>query len=155
MSAAWEEYLGTARRLDAVRRGAVTVEGEQSRAARATVEELTRVRARLAAQHNRLRELGVPEEELYPSPAELTAAVAGGPVAAEATAGGDVAGDGAAGDDPPAAPEAATPEGPGAVWTALRRSRALAESADAALAPPRRWQALVSRIRGLFRRPPG
>lgn len=84
MSASWEEYLAAAQRLDAVRCGAATAAGEQAKAVQTAREELTGVRARLAPQHSRLRDAGVPEADLRPSPADLAAAtraVAGGPTA--------------------------------------------------------------------------
>lgn len=132
---AWEEYLAATRRLDALRRGAVTAEDEPGRVATATFEELTRVRVRLAEQRIRLRMLGVPEEELHPSSDELAAARArdGDPVA-HPTGTADGADGGSA--------AAFTTDGPGMIWAALRRSRALADQADAALAPPRGWAAL-------------
>lgn len=71
---AWREYLAAAQRLDAVRRGAATAAAEQDRLLRAAREELTGVRARLAPQHARLRELGVPADQLVPQPAESAAA---------------------------------------------------------------------------------
>ena len=80
----WEEYLAAARRLDAVRRAAADAAAEQARTVQAAREELTRLRARLAPQQSRLRDLGVPEAELQPSPAEVAAAaeaMADGPAA--------------------------------------------------------------------------
>lgn len=98
---AWQDYLAAAGRLDAVRRGAAAAASEQAQAVQAAREELTGVRARLAPQHSRLRGLGVPDWELAPGPAELSAAA------------GTVAG------------------GPGAVLAALRGARATADAADA------------------------
>jgi hypothetical protein len=83
--AAWQEYLAAARRLDAVRRGAVAAAGEQAESVQTAREELTGVRARLVPQQSRLRGLGVSEMELLPSPPEVAMAVramAGGPAAA-------------------------------------------------------------------------
>lgn len=179
---AWEEYLAAARRLDALRRGAATAEDEPGRAATATLAELTRVRAQLATQHTELRALGVPEDELLPSPAELAAAARddragldggdggdrGGTAGADQRPGADGPGadgfgtdgrDGLAGTDGRLGGLAGV-DGLGAVWTALRRSRALAERADAILAAPRGWTArfrgtaLARGIRGLFTRTP-
>lgn len=138
---AWEEYLAAARRLDALRRGAVTAEDEPGRVATATFEELTRVRVRLADQRSRLRMLGVPEEELHPSSDELAAARArNGDAVAHPTA-----------DEPDGGSAGLAADGPGMIWAALRRSRALADQADAALAPPRGWAALRAWGRRLFR----
>ncbi|SCL39990.1 hypothetical protein GA0074692_5556 [Micromonospora pallida] len=84
VAAAWTDYLAAARQLDGVRRGAATAAGAQARSVEAAREELTTVRARLAAQQSRLRERGVPAMSLAPSPPELTAAarsMAAGPVA--------------------------------------------------------------------------
>ena len=75
----------------------------QSQAVQAARAELTGVRARLAPQRSRLADLGVPEAQLTPTPAELSAAavaVAGGPMP---------------------------------VMAALRQARATADAADAAL----------------------
>jgi hypothetical protein len=47
---AWEEYLATARRLDAVRRDAATTAATQAAAVRTAHEELAYVRGRLALQ---------------------------------------------------------------------------------------------------------
>jgi hypothetical protein len=103
MSASWEEYQAAAQRLDAVRRGAATAAGEQAKAVQTARDELTGVRARLAPQHSRLRDAGVPEAALRPSPADLAAATR------------------------------AVADGPEAVLAALRQARATADSADAAL----------------------
>jgi hypothetical protein len=100
---AWEEYLSAARALDAVRRSAATAAGEQAQAVQAARDELTRVRTRLAPQQSRLRDLGVPEAQLIPSPTEVAAAAQG------------MAG------------------GPDAVLAALRQAWASADVADAAL----------------------
>lgn len=101
--AAWTEYLAAARQLDGVRRDAATAAGEQARSVQAAREELTAVRARLASQETRLRELGVPPISLVPTPPELTEA-------ARSMAGG-----------------------PAAVLAALRAARSRADAADAAL----------------------
>lgn len=103
MTEPWDEYLAAARRLDAVRHGAATAAGVQAEAVQAAHEELTRVRARLAPQQSRLRELGVPEVDLLPSPPERA-------VATRATTGG-----------------------PEAVLAALRRARITADAADTAM----------------------
>ncbi|MDG4828047.1 hypothetical protein O7627_01860 [Solwaraspora sp. WMMD1047] len=74
----WQDYLAAAQRLDAVRRGsepagsgpAGSGPAETIRAAR---DELARLRARLALQHAQLRALGVPEDDLRPTAAELAA----------------------------------------------------------------------------------
>jgi hypothetical protein len=100
---AWSDYLSAAQRLDAVRRGAASVATEQERTLRAARDEAGGVRARLAPQRARLRELGVPEEELNPDPAELAAAAA--------AVGGD----------------------PAAALAALRQARVTADAADAAV----------------------
>ena len=71
---AWQEYLAAAQRLDAVRRGATAAAGQQAQGVQTAREELTGVRARLVPQQSRLRELGVPEEELLPSQPEVAAA---------------------------------------------------------------------------------
>ena len=74
--------LRAAQRLDAIRRGAATAAGEQAQAVRAAREELGAVRARLVPQQSRLREAGVPDDELMPTPADTAVAeqaVAGGP----------------------------------------------------------------------------
>jgi hypothetical protein len=82
----WADYLAAAQRLDAVRTAASSVVTEQAQAVQAAQHELQGVRARLAPQRSRLvGDLGVPESELIPLPAEVAAAaqaVAGGPVAA-------------------------------------------------------------------------
>ncbi|MEV4536883.1 hypothetical protein AB0J82_24200 [Asanoa sp. NPDC049518] len=100
---AWSDYCAAAQRLDAVRRGAATAAGEQAQAARAAREELSAVRARLVPQQARLREAGVPDDDLHPTPADAEAARRA------------VAGD------------------PGAVLTALHQARSTADRADAAL----------------------
>ncbi|MEV0607590.1 hypothetical protein AB0I61_14605 [Polymorphospora rubra] len=101
---AWRDYLAAAQRLDAVRRAAAQAASEQAQAVQAARDELTGVRARLVPQQSRLRELGAPDRELVPAPAEVAAEAAG--MAA----------------------------GPGAVVTALRRARSVADAADAAAA---------------------
>jgi hypothetical protein len=103
MSGPWEEYQAAAQRLDAVRRGAATAAGEQATAVQTARDELSAVRARLAPQHSRLRDTGVPESDLLPTPVDL--AVAAGTVA----------------------------DGPEAVLAALRQARATADRADAVL----------------------
>ncbi|MEU8299209.1 hypothetical protein AB0C04_18240 [Micromonospora sp. NPDC048909] len=100
---AWHDYLAAARQLDGVRRGAADAAGEQARSVQAAREELTEVRARLAAQQTRLRERGVPAISLVPSPPELTES-------ARSMAGG-----------------------PATVLAALRTARGRADAADAAL----------------------
>ncbi|WP_416902098.1 hypothetical protein [Micromonospora echinospora] len=85
VAAAWTEYLAAARQLDGIRRGAATAAGAQARSVQDAREELTALRARLAAQQSRLRERGVPAMALVPSPPEVTAAarsMAAGPAAA-------------------------------------------------------------------------
>ncbi|HEX5542201.1 MAG TPA: hypothetical protein VFX60_11685 [Micromonospora sp.] len=101
--AAWEEYLAAARALDAVRRNAATAASELVQAVEAAGAELTAVRARLAPQQSRLRDLGVPEWGLQPSATEV-----------EAAAQGMLA-------------------GPAAVLASLRQARVTADAADAAL----------------------
>jgi hypothetical protein len=110
----WAEYLAAAQRLDAVRRAERAAAGEQQQAVTAARQELSSVRARLAPQRARfVRDLGVPEWELSPNPADLEAAsraVAGGPAAALA---------------------------------ALRRARGTADAADASIigpGPARPWR---------------
>lgn len=101
---AWAEYLAAAQELDAARRGAATAAGEQAQSVQTAREELTGVRARLAPQQFRLRELGVPAMVLLPSPPEVSAAAR------------------------------AMVAGPGAVLAALREACVTADAADAALA---------------------
>lgn len=122
VAAAWTDYLAAARQLDGVRRGAATAAAAQSRAVEAARAELTGVRARLAPQQARLRELGVPAISLAPTPPELTEA-------ARAMVGG-----------------------PAAVLAGLRRAQSWVEGADAALAArgaprpaawPPRWRNLL------------
>jgi hypothetical protein len=100
---AWRDYLDAAQRLDAVRRGAASSAAEQDRLLRASREELAALAARLAPQRARLRELGVPDDQLVPQPAELAAA---------AQAVGD---------------------GPASALAALRAARMTADGADAAV----------------------
>ena len=100
---AWDDYCAAAQRLDAIRRGAATAAGEQARAVRAAREELGAVRARLVPQQSRLREAGVPDDELMPTPADTA--------------------DGRAGRR----------RRPGQVLAALRQARTTADAADAAL----------------------
>jgi hypothetical protein len=99
----WNEYLAAAQRLDAVRRGAATVAAEQEHTLRAAREEVGRVRARLAPQRARLRELGVPDDHLVPEPAETAEAAR------------------------------AIGRQPAAVLAALRQARGTADAADAAV----------------------
>jgi hypothetical protein len=99
----WSDYLAAAQRLDAVRRGAATAAAEQERTLRAAHEEVGRVRARLAPQRARLRELGVPDDRLVPEPAEVAEAAQ------------------------------AIGREPAAVLAALRQARGTADAADAAL----------------------
>jgi hypothetical protein len=100
---AWDDYCAAAQRLDAIRRGAASAAGEQAQAVRVAREELTAVRARLVPQQARLRESGIPDDELRPSV-----------------------------DDAAAAGQAMT-GGPTEVLVALRHARATADTADAAL----------------------
>lgn len=83
MTEAWTDYLQAARRLDAVRRAASSESNRQTAALSAAQSELAAVRARLTPQRARfIQELGVPEADLVPQPAERAAAaqsVAGGP----------------------------------------------------------------------------
>ncbi|HEY0700025.1 MAG TPA: hypothetical protein VGD43_19715 [Micromonospora sp.] len=101
---AWEEYLSAVRQLDAVRRSAAVIEGEHAQAVRTAREELGSLRTRLAPQYTRLRDLGVPEVALRPSPAEVS--VAGRSMT----------------------------DGPRSVTAALHRARAAADNADLVLA---------------------
>ncbi|MEV6368652.1 hypothetical protein AB0L86_17365 [Micromonospora musae] len=83
-SDAWQDYLAAARKLDGVRRSAAAAAGEQARSVQAAREELAEVRTGLAAQQTRLRERGVPQISLVPSPPELTEetrSMTGGPAA--------------------------------------------------------------------------
>jgi hypothetical protein len=100
---AWDDYCAAAQRLDAIRRGAASAAGEQAQAVRVARDELTAVRARLVPQQARLRESGVPDEELRPTAADAAAA------------GQTMAG------------------GPAEVLVALRQARMTADGADAAL----------------------
>ncbi|AGL21395.1 hypothetical protein [Actinoplanes sp. N902-109] len=104
---AWADYLAAAQRLDAVRRAASSAAGEQAATRQAAQQELVAVRARLAPQRARLvQDLGVPEVQLYPQPAEQA-------MAAQAVAGG-----------------------PAAILAALRQARATADAADASMLNP-------------------
>jgi hypothetical protein len=80
----WADYQATTQRLDAVRRAASNVVAGEAQAVQAAQQELQGVRARLAPQRARLvGDLGVPEAELTPQPADRAAAaqaVTGGPV---------------------------------------------------------------------------
>jgi hypothetical protein len=100
---AWEDYLAAAQRLDVVRREEASAAAKREHALRTAREELSGVRARLAPQRARLRELGVPEEQLAPGPVETAAATQ--------TVGRD----------------------PAAIHAALRHARVTADAADAAL----------------------
>ncbi|HEX5596238.1 MAG TPA: hypothetical protein VFX61_09520 [Micromonosporaceae bacterium] len=100
---AWEEYLAAAQALDAVRRSASTAADELAQLVQTANVELSGVRARLAPQQSRLRDLGVPEWELQPSAADVAAA--GQAMAA----------------------------GPAAVLAELRQARVTADAADAAI----------------------
>jgi hypothetical protein len=103
----WAAYLAAARDLDAVRRAASSVAGEQAATIEAARQELSSVRARLAPQHARLvRDFGVPEPDLAPLEGERAAALA------------------------------AVTGGPGAVLVALRQARATADAADHAFIGP-------------------
>ena len=101
---AWAEYCAAAQRLDAVRRGAAQAAGEQAQTVRAARDELTAVRARLIPQQARLRESGVPDLDLRPTPADATTAH-----------------------------RALAEGGPAAVLAALRQARSTADRADATL----------------------
>lgn len=103
----WADYLAAAQRLDAVRRAASSAAGEQAATVQAAQQELASVRARLAPQRSRLvRDLGLPDAQLAPLPAEQ--AVARQAVAA----------------------------GPEAILAALRQARGTADAADAAMLRP-------------------
>ncbi|MEV4635826.1 hypothetical protein AB0J80_00600 [Actinoplanes sp. NPDC049548] len=103
----WDDYLAAAQRLDAVRRAASAAAGEQAATLQAAQQELASVRARLAPQRSRLvSDLGVPEAQLIPQPAEQA-------LAAQAVAGG-----------------------PAAILAALRQARATADAADAGMLGP-------------------
>ncbi|MEV4618419.1 hypothetical protein AB0J74_06825 [Asanoa sp. NPDC049573] len=102
-AAAWDAYCAAAQRLDTVRRGAATAAGEQAQVVRAARDELAAVRARLLPQQARLREAGVPETELHPTPTDAAAA------------------------------DRAVAGGPSAVLAALQQARSTADRADAAL----------------------
>lgn len=82
VTAAWQAYQAAAQRLDAVRRGAADEASRRAQAVQAARQELTELRARLAPQHARLRELGVPAARLLPSEEQVAGAagqLAGGP----------------------------------------------------------------------------
>ncbi|GID31467.1 hypothetical protein [Paractinoplanes brasiliensis] len=110
----WADYLAAAQRLDAVRRAASAASAEHQAAVSAARQELSSVRARIAAQEARLtHELGVPVPEVRPGPADLE-------VAARA------AGSGLA-----------------SALGALQQARRAADAGDAILAeaaPARRWR---------------
>ena len=100
----WADYLAAAQRLDAVRRAASSPPASRRATVQAAQQELAAVRARLAPQRARLvQDLGVPETDLAPQPAERA-------LAAQAVAGG-----------------------PAAVLAALRQARGTADAADAAM----------------------
>ncbi|MFC7550303.1 hypothetical protein [Plantactinospora sp. GCM10030261] len=71
---AWQEYLAAAQRLAAVRREAAAAAADRLGGSDAVRDRLTEVRQRLAPQRARLRELGVAEVDLVPSPPELSIA---------------------------------------------------------------------------------
>ncbi|GIF07756.1 hypothetical protein [Actinoplanes siamensis] len=103
----WAAYLAAARELDAVRRAASTVAGEQAATITTARQELASVRARLAPQRARLvRDFRVPEVDLMPLEGERAAALA------------------------------AVTGGPAAVLSALRQARATADAADHAFVGP-------------------
>ena len=102
----WADYLAAAQRLDAVRRSASAVSTEQAGALQAARTELSAVRARLAPQRTRLVQLGVPENDLVPQPAEHG-------LAAQAVTGG-----------------------PAVVVAALQQARVTADAADATMVGP-------------------
>jgi len=110
----WADYLAAAQQLDVVRRAAGQASNEHQVAVAAARQELSVVRARLAAQEAQLtQDLGVPVGELRPQPADLE-------VAAQTAAGSPVA-----------------------ALAALRQARRTAEAGDALLregAPTRRWR---------------
>ena len=100
----WADYLAAAQRLDVVRRAASSAVSDQAQAVQSAQQELAGVRARLAPQRSRLaRDLGVPEAELTPQPAELAAAAQ------------------------------ALPPGAAGVLAALHQARATADAADASM----------------------
>lgn len=103
----WAAYLRAAQELDAVRRAASTVAGEQAATVTAARQELSALRARLAPQRARLaRDFGVPEIDLLPLEGERATALA------------------------------AITGGPPAVLAALRQARVTADSADHAFIGP-------------------
>jgi hypothetical protein len=104
---AWNDYLAAAQRLDAVRRGAASLAAEQERVRRSARDELAAAEARLAPQRARLRELGIADDRLVPTPDEAAAAAQA--VATE----------------------------PATVLAALRQARMTADAADAAVVNPR------------------
>jgi hypothetical protein len=106
---AWNDYVAATQRLDAVRRGAAQLATDRERARGAVRDELSAVRARLAPQRARLRELGVPDEQLVPAPAEMAGAAQ--------RMGSDAA----------------------MALAALRQARATADAADAAVLAPQGW----------------
>lgn len=73
---AWQRYVAAMQRLDAVVRGSAAMAERQATAQSAVRTQLTGVRERLAKQRIRLRELGVPEVDLVPSPPEVAVAAA-------------------------------------------------------------------------------
>jgi hypothetical protein len=76
---AWDEYLATTRRLDAVRREAAAAVAEQQATAQAAQGELAYVRERLALQQREWPRAGVAAGDLAPARAGVTGTpVAGG-----------------------------------------------------------------------------
>jgi hypothetical protein len=109
VSESWSEYLAAAQRLGAVRREAAAALAADAAVLAAAREELAAVRARLAPQQARLRDEGVPDAFLTPTPEELAAAAA------------------------------AVEGGPGAILVELREARVTADAADAALVGSGSW----------------
>ena len=109
----WADYLAAAQRLDAGRRAANAANNTATGEHEAARQELSAVREQLSRQAAKLAQLGVPEMELRPQPADLD-------VATQAVLGG-----------------------PAAVLTALQQARRTADAADAMIigpAPTRRWR---------------
>lgn len=71
---AWQAYQAAAQQLDAVHRTAVAEAARHAMAVQAAREELTLVRADLAASHARLRNVGAPPADLLPREGDATAA---------------------------------------------------------------------------------
>ncbi|WP_305787463.1 hypothetical protein [Symbioplanes lichenis] len=117
----WADYLAAAQRLDALRRAASSAAGEQAATLQTAQQELTAVQARLAPQRARLiGDLGVPEQDLIPQPAEQA-------LAAQAVAGG-----------------------PAAILAAVRQAYAAADAADAGMLGPAPAVALRPLARNLL-----